>query len=48
MQATDAWNSHILLQGGNDHEIFSSDKTIGHTVKSPVDTVTQCTKLFLP
>ena len=35
------------LQGGNDHEIFESEKTIGHTVTSPADTIQQCTKLFL-
>lgn len=34
-------------KGGNDHEIFESDRTIGHTVTSPVDTITQCTDLFL-
>lgn len=37
----------LQLQGGNDYEIFSSDRTIGHTVTSPVDTITQCTDLFL-
>ena len=36
-----------LLQGGNDHEIFESPKTIGHTVTSPIDTVEQCTELFI-
>jgi hypothetical protein len=35
------------LQGGNDYEIFSSEKTIGHTVTSPDDTRKQCTELFL-
>lgn len=35
------------FQGGNDHEIFESERTIGHTVTSPDDTRTQCTKLFL-
>ncbi|MEW5319839.1 MAG: hypothetical protein WDW38_010964 [Sanguina aurantia] len=33
--------------GGNDHEIFSSDRTQGHTVVSPGDTKQQCTALFL-
>merc|ERR1712176_976301 len=33
--------------GGNDHEIFESPKTAGHTVTSPADTREQCTKLFL-
>jgi phosphomannomutase len=35
------------FKGGNDHEIFESEKTIGHTVTSPEDTQSQCTKLFL-
>ncbi|CAM6012828.1 unnamed protein product [Sphagnum balticum] len=34
-------------QGGNDYEIFSSEKTIGHTVTSPEDTIKQCTEIFL-
>jgi len=33
--------------GGNDYEIFSSERTIGHTVTSPEDTIAQLTKLFL-
>lgn len=33
-------------KGGNDHEIFESSKTIGHTVTSPEDTRRQCTELF--
>jgi phosphomannomutase len=37
----------LLLQGGNDYEIFSSEKTAGHTVTSPDDTQKQCTELFL-
>ncbi|RDD39851.1 Phosphomannomutase 2 [Trichoplax sp. H2] len=32
--------------GGNDHEIFNSERTIGHTVTSPEDTVCQLKKLF--
>ena len=36
-----------MSQGGNDYEIFSSPKTIGHTVTSPADTVVQCTELFI-
>jgi phosphomannomutase len=35
-------------EGGNDHEIFSSDKTVGHTVTSPDDTRAQTAALFLP
>lgn len=35
------------FEGGNDFEIFSHERTIGHTVTSPDDTKEQCTKLFL-
>ncbi|KAL3781611.1 hypothetical protein ACHAWO_009605 [Cyclotella atomus] len=35
------------FEGGNDYEIFSSERTIGHTVTSPEDTKEQCTKLFM-
>ena len=34
-------------KGGNDFEIFTSEKTIGHTVTSPEDTRKQCTELFM-
>ncbi|WCJ23177.1 Phosphomannomutase [Euphorbia peplus] len=34
-------------KGGNDHEIFESDRTVGHTVTSPEDTMEQCKALFL-
>jgi len=34
------------FEGGNDFEIFSSDRTIGHTVTSPEDTEKQCRDLF--
>ncbi|KAG0709203.1 eukaryotic phosphomannomutase, partial [Suillus ampliporus] len=34
-------------QGGNDYEIFSDSRTVGHTVKSPADTMRICTELFL-
>jgi len=33
--------------GGNDYEIFTSEKTNGHTVTSPDDTRKQCTELFM-
>ncbi|CAN0521132.1 unnamed protein product, partial [Scytosiphon promiscuus] len=33
-------------QGGNDYEIFESERTIGHTVTSPEDTMKQCKELF--
>lgn len=35
------------FEGGNDYEIFTHDRTIGHTVTSPEDTKAQCTELFL-
>ena len=35
------------FEGGNDYEIFSDERTIGHTVTSPDDTKQQCTALFL-
>ncbi|KAA8516014.1 hypothetical protein F0562_019193 [Nyssa sinensis] len=34
-------------KGGNDFEIYESERTVGHTVISPEDTVKQCTSLFL-
>ena len=33
--------------GGNDHEIYADDRTIGHSVKDPEDTIKQLTELFL-
>ena len=35
------------FKGGNDYEIFTHERTIGHTVTSPEDTKEQCTKLFM-
>jgi phosphomannomutase len=35
------------FEGGNDFEIFTHNRTIGHTVASPDDTREQCTKLFM-
>jgi phosphomannomutase len=35
------------FEGGNDYEIFSSDRTIGHTVTSPEDTIALLNELFL-
>ncbi|KAL7581623.1 hypothetical protein ACA910_022176 [Epithemia clementina (nom. ined.)] len=35
------------FEGGNDYEIFSHERTNGHTVTSPDDTKEQCTKLFM-
>ncbi|XP_020526271.1 phosphomannomutase isoform X1 [Amborella trichopoda] len=34
-------------KGGNDYEIFESERTIGHTVTCPDDTLKLCTELFL-
>uniref|UniRef100_A0A7S3A748 Phosphomannomutase n=2 Tax=Rhodosorus marinus TaxID=101924 RepID=A0A7S3A748_9RHOD len=34
-------------EGGNDYEIYASDRTEGHSVESPDDTKTICTELFL-
>ncbi|KAI5999494.1 eukaryotic phosphomannomutase [Pisolithus albus] len=34
-------------QGGNDYEIFTDARTIGHSVKGPADTMRICTELFL-
>ena len=33
-------------QGGNDYEIYESERTIGHSVTSPMDTEQQCYQLF--
>lgn len=34
-------------KGGNDYEIFSDSRTVGHTVTSPADTMRICRELFL-
>lgn len=34
-------------QGGNDHEIYTDSRTVGHSVQSPADTIRACTELFL-
>ena len=34
------------FEGGNDYEIFTHPRVIGHTVTSPSDTMAQCTALF--
>ncbi|KAI3949219.1 hypothetical protein MKW92_014729 [Papaver armeniacum] len=36
-----------MVSGGNDHEIYESERTVGRTVTSPDDTTEQCTALFL-
>lgn len=33
-------------EGGNDYEIFTDSRVIGHTVTSPEDTMAQLRKLF--
>lgn len=33
-------------KGGNDHEIFVDERTVGHTVTSPEDTIAQVTSLL--
>ena len=35
------------MPGGNDYEIFSDPRTIGHTVASPDETQKICTELFM-
>jgi len=35
-------------EGGNDYEIFVSERTIGHSVKNPAETMAECRQLFLP
>lgn len=37
---------YIYLQGGNDHEIFNDERTIGHTVKNPEDLKKQVEELL--
>lgn len=34
------------FEGGNDYEIFSHSRVIGHTVKGPADTIAQCKSIF--
>lgn len=34
-------------QGGNDYEIFASEKTEGHTTTGPEETMKMCQDLFL-
>jgi phosphomannomutase len=35
------------FDGGNDYEIFTHDRVIGHTVTSPEDTMSQVNELFM-
>ena len=34
------------FQGGNDYEIYLDDRTIGHKVETPADTIKQIKELF--
>ena len=34
------------MEGGNDYEIYSDPRTIGHSVLNPDDTIVQLKKLF--
>jgi hypothetical protein len=36
----------LILQGGNDYEIFTDHRTIGHAVSSPTDTLRILAELF--
>ena len=40
-------DSNPLLQGGNDYEIFTDPRTIGHSVADPQDTIKMLKELFL-
>lgn len=35
------------FEGGNDYEIYESERTVGHSVIGPHDTIAQTTELFL-
>jgi len=37
----------FVKQGGNDHEIYESPRTIGHSVKNPAETIASLKELFL-
>ncbi|KAI7736544.1 hypothetical protein M8C21_020618 [Ambrosia artemisiifolia] len=47
LKLTFSIGGQISFDGGNDHEIYESERTVGHTVTSPDDTLSQCTTLFL-
>lgn len=36
----------MTMEGGNDYEIFVDPRTIGHTVKDPLDAIQQCSQIF--
>lgn len=39
-------NSVFVIQGGNDYEIYTDPRTVGHEVTSPDDTQRICEELF--
>ncbi|URE41956.1 phosphomannomutase [Musa troglodytarum] len=47
MDLTFSIGGQISFDGGNDYEIYESERTVGHTVTSPDDTAAQCRSLFL-
>lgn len=38
----------LCVQGGNDFEIYTDPRTVGHSVVSPQDTVQRCREIFFP
>jgi len=36
----------MTQKGGNDHELYEDERTIGHTVANPEDTMRQLKELF--
>lgn len=41
-----SWLHPLVTQGGNDYEIFTHERTIGHAVSSPEDTLRLLDELF--
>lgn len=41
-----AFLTPVYLQGGNDYEIFSDPRTIGHSVENPKQTADKLKQLF--
>lgn len=37
-----------MKKGGNDFEIYTDPRTVGHSVVSPQDTVQRCREIFFP
>jgi phosphomannomutase len=42
----DEWGANGWYIGGNDYEIFEDQRTIGHTVTKPEDTMAELKTLF--